>query len=140
MENVCVYLLRDPRDNIARYVGITSSPKTRLRQHWHNRTHLCSYYASNGNKLRGDWFGDMELHGVKPVMDVLFSGLTKAQALRVESHILQRTIEADPSRMKQHSMRAKDPVRVVREAWSEAGTKQRELICKFVTQQMASAS
>lgn len=131
--DTCVYLLRDPRDSVARYVGITKYPKKRLYHHWRDRTSLCNYYSAPGNKARGEWFLDMERNRVMPVMDILFTGLTRKQALRVESHILKATVGADPGRMKQQLIETSDPLRAVREAWEKANPIEKKRICHFVT-------
>ena len=129
--NVCVYLLRDPRDNVARYVGVTHDPKTRLYQHWRDRTSLVTYYSTQGNKARGEWFLDMEKSGKTPVMDVLFTGLTRKQALRVESYILRQSIKADPARMKQHLIGLADPLLQARRAFENANPRARADIRDF---------
>jgi len=58
---ICIYALIDPRDNTVRYIGKTSSPQHRLRQHIEQE--------SKGRKFK--WVTEMKASGVLPRMEIL---------------------------------------------------------------------
>lgn len=59
---VAVYALLDPRDNTVRYVGKTTCPELRLREH----------IESAGNQSRRcRWIADLVAHGMEPTMVIL---------------------------------------------------------------------
>jgi hypothetical protein len=65
-----LYVLRDPRTNVIRYVGQTSrKPKARLVQHYtDNRDSL-----KNRKRFRsGNWIKQLRDEGLRPVMQVVF--------------------------------------------------------------------
>lgn len=71
-----VYLIRDPRNGMVVYVGITTNPKQRFNNH------ASSCYAAIKPMV-----SELKLLGLKPAFQIVLSGLTKAQAQRVEMRL-----------------------------------------------------
>ena len=60
-----VYALQDPRDLVIKYVGMSSNPKQRLREH-------CNLYSpGNGNKSKIEWITQLKTAGLKPGLIIL---------------------------------------------------------------------
>lgn len=96
--NNCVYFLRDPRDSSIRYIGVSKQPHKRFVEHW----------SSKGtNYMRSDrtaWFRELDDLGLKPVLQVAFSGLTRKQALQCESVLILRWNNRNPGQLLQHTV------------------------------------
>ena len=84
--NNCVYFLRDPRTGYVGYVGISHEPEARLIQHWRNK--------QGSNDAKSCWFRQLKKLGLKPEMHVVLSGLSRQQAIRAESGIIQSWVRS----------------------------------------------
>lgn len=60
---IFIYALRDPRDNVVRYVGSTANPRRRLNGH------CC--IGSAGSKAKRAWVAELAATGLRPSMEIL---------------------------------------------------------------------
>ena len=56
-----IYVLKDPRDGLIRYVGKTNNPRRRLDRH----------IAENGNALRHPWLKELRELGIEPIFEIV---------------------------------------------------------------------
>jgi predicted GIY-YIG superfamily endonuclease len=129
----CVYVLRDPRDMIVRYVGISMKPKVRMRQHleWAcGRTNF--EYSKPGTEARYLWFNELLKEDLQPIMHVVFSGLTLEQARRVEGHLIKKTMKHNDGQLFQADSGRKSPLVDFDAMWRKCNVKERELIRNMV--------
>ena len=82
--SVSVYMLRDPESMEVRYVGVSQNPIKRFKDH------LSFCYAIPVAR----WIWSLRDRGLKPVLDVRLSGLTREQAKRVELRLMRLHSEA----------------------------------------------
>lgn len=71
--NAHVYFLRCPRTHAVKYVGVSVNPTARLAQHMNGQC-----------KATRDWVAQL---GECPVLDVVFSGVQRNQAERIEARL-----------------------------------------------------
>lgn len=64
--NWFIYTLTDPRDLRVRYVGVTGSPKFRLRSHIHN--------SKSGSTSKDLWIRELMREQCKPILSVIEQG------------------------------------------------------------------
>ena len=129
--NVCVYFLRDPRDMQVRYVGISNNPNRRLAQQWSERV--------GGRKCgidRANWFRELDLLAMRPVLHVVFTGATKHQARAVEHRLVSQWMRNRTGQLLQAKTHLFDPIDSVRELWEKSNVKQRKEIKRFVESQL----
>lgn len=81
-EFMAVYQLRDPRDGRVRYIGSSSRPKKRLREHMAQRNTMC-------RRQYREWFQSLHNDGLLPQLEVLTRMMPKHDAIRLEL-LLQR--------------------------------------------------
>lgn len=60
-----VYALQDPRDFVIRYIGMSSSPRQRLKEHCNLKS------TGNGNKQKKEWIKDLKANNLKPTLLIL---------------------------------------------------------------------
>jgi hypothetical protein len=67
-ENLCyVYIITDPRDNLVKYVGITTNPKNRFCKHRSDK--------QNGEGiLKKNWVLKLKQLGLEPVFEIIDKG------------------------------------------------------------------
>ena len=88
-----VYLLRDPRTNVGRYVGMTTQWR------WRRKSHVGMKSARHGSKLAA-WFADMQADGVEPTFEiaaVCIGHFSEIGARRVERACLNYLARDDES-------------------------------------------
>lgn len=78
--NFAVYLLRDPRTGVVRYVGTTNNPKKRLSAH----CNLWRPYRYYSNTPLGMWVAELHALGLKPIMTLIYSSDLAENAARRE--------------------------------------------------------
>lgn len=76
LRSYSVYVLRDPRDMRIRYVGMSCNPAKRFKQHTG-----CPY------DLKRAWVLELRALGMRPHLQVLFSGLSVDSAELVERRL-----------------------------------------------------
>lgn len=76
-----VYTLTDPRTNRIRYVGMTSQPEQRLRNH---------VSAYKGRQSRAEWVKELKAAGIKPTLTVVDTAKNKARAIELEKDWIER--------------------------------------------------
>lgn len=77
-----VYFLRDPRDGIVRYIGMTASPRLRANTHWSSRLTRYDY------EPKRIWLQELDSLGLRPFMDLIITGLSCWQAASVERRLI----------------------------------------------------
>ena len=65
-----IYALHDPRDGLARYVGVTSDPCVRLRSHL-SSARSAEAYSKLATDARAAWICELARAGLAPTLDVL---------------------------------------------------------------------
>jgi predicted GIY-YIG superfamily endonuclease len=78
--NHALYTLIHPDTNEPFYVGITNNPKRRMREHWKNRSRKKGH-----NPKKHKVIEDLKSRNLRFEMQILESGLSEAEALRLES-------------------------------------------------------
>lgn len=84
--NNSVYRLRDPRDFMIRYIGITDDIKARYSAHLHTTKDRW-----NPGKVR--WIRELRDEGLEPILEVDSSGLTRAQSIDREMTAIYELLE-----------------------------------------------
>lgn len=129
----CVYFLRDPRDLIVRYVGISKSPVIRMRQHIEWACDRMNFeYSKPGTQARYVWMNELFKDDLQPIMQIVFSGLTLEQARRVEGHLIKQTMKHSDGQLFQADSGRKSPLVDFDAMWSKCNVKERELIRSMV--------
>ena len=74
-----VYALIEPRDNMARYIGITVNPEERLKQHiW-----------GDINVPKREWIRELNQLDLAPLMRIIETAETQGEALEREAYWIQ---------------------------------------------------
>lgn len=77
-----VYVLICPKDNIVRYIGITSkNPSVRFMQHIIGK--------GSATKKKKEWIQSLKDEGKLPIFKVIESGIQEEEARKKESSLIQ---------------------------------------------------
>lgn len=129
-----VYFLRDPRDNAVRYIGITRNPKVRFFDHWAQRLYRDGNCTVRNEKIV--WMRELDRCGLRPVMDVVLSGLDRRQAERVEHNLVSKWNDAYPGQLLQGRVSFFDPIKPLSVLWDRCDERQREAMLQFMQDRM----
>lgn len=75
-----LYVLKDPRDNIVKYVGITKDPRKRFK------SHICDLRAVN---RKNNWIKRLKWLNLLPIMEVIADNLSLEEAERQETLLIK---------------------------------------------------
>lgn len=106
METRFLYLLRDPRDRVVRYFGVTVNPRVRLQLHIHSK---------RGNTRKVQWCQELRSLGLQPIMEILHE-TSRAEAEAMEMTLIE---EYFPQLLND------TPSSVFKERWRENKTSER---------------
>ncbi len=126
---ISLYFLRDPRNLMVRYIGISNDPKYRLTQHWSERLR---HYTTG--LAKADWFRELDSQGLRPVLDVMITGLTKHQAKRVEHRLVSNWMAKHPGQLLQSPTGIPDNLSEFTKLWDKSSERERLLIERIIAQ------
>jgi hypothetical protein len=86
LRSYCIYFLRDPANLQVRYIGMSSNVSLRKNAHWSDRLFARDIALEAGTKCA--WLKSLALQGLKPLLEVVLSGLTLEQAEQVETRLI----------------------------------------------------
>jgi hypothetical protein len=109
-----------------RYIGMSMNVKHRLK------CHLKSGYPHVASQK---WIAGLRNEGLAPVQQVLFTGLTKEQALRVEARLINLHVKHYPDVSIQSHVHRKDNLSEFTKLWDKCSERERLLIERIIAQQ-----
>jgi hypothetical protein len=77
-----IYQLIDPRDMLVKYVGKTTNPKGRYKQHINK--------LDKQQTPKRTWLEDLKSHGFSPIMKIRYKTTDEARAREIEQQELDR--------------------------------------------------
>jgi predicted GIY-YIG superfamily endonuclease len=123
MNRWCVYVLRDPRDGLVRYVGMTGNPKRRKAMH--------NSFLHGPMALRR-WRACLRISGKKIVFETVSSHATKDAALQAESELILWYQDNHPSQLYVSQLTRKSNNAYIHRGWNQLVSRDEVLALEFI--------